>query len=801
MYVLKTKDDLIYSATHDELAMLDIKVAIELNKTGTLEFRVPPTHQFYEAIKKVETDVYLYEDDVLLWKFRVLNDELDFANFKNVICEGQLSYLLDTIQRPYEFHGGISDLFAKFLAVHNSQVEERKRFKLGIVNVNDTAGVINRYSETTTKTLEDINEKLLKTHGGYLRVRYEDDGNYLDYLEDYNRISSQEICFGKNLLDITRFIKGENIRTAIIPLGAETDEEGINGVKKRIDITSVNGGSDYIFDQEAVNLFGWIWDTVEFDDITQASSLKSRGMAYLRECINFQLELELTAFDLHLLDVNIKSIRLGDWIRVVSKPHDLDRLFLVSKIDMDIINPEQSKIYLGGVTEAFTSNTVRTKKEISDAVQKVATSSFKEINDKVENATNLMTGANGGYLYIKRNNEGNPEELFMLDRPVLEEARNIIRLNKNGLGFSTTGVAGPYRNAWTIDGNLIADFITSGEMLCDRIRGGSLTLGGGNGANGMLRVLNSSGAEIGRWDREGINILSGRILANLIKGGTLTLGGNNNVNGMLSILDASGAEVGCWDRDGINIDKGKVSANLITSGTMSCDRLKGGSLALGVVDGSEGSLSVTIPITKEEPWTIFAANKNGVGIGGDYIRYDPHDAAVPLSVGGFCVIERNNVAGYGSYNYWETIRLDQNFTNGLSTGGPWAFWAGWDVRTEGKDPADYKFVVFEDGRCKAMSWITGSKAEDKENIKKFVKPALEIVKDCEVHEYDLKKGGAHRIGFVIGEDYQVSPEILDGDKSGIEMYSALAVAYKAIQELEEKILLLEEKVKEGIKNG
>ena len=52
----------------------------------------------------------------------------------------------------------------------------------------------------------------------------------------------------------------------------------------------------------------------------------------------------------------------------------------------------------------------------------------------------------------------------------------MIRLNKNGIGFSTSGYNGVYRNAWTIDGNLIADFITSGTMYADRIKGGTLAL-------------------------------------------------------------------------------------------------------------------------------------------------------------------------------------------------------------------------------------------------------------------------------------------------------------------------------------
>jgi len=679
MYTLKIGDELIYSPAFDDLAIQNPSASLELNKTGTLQFELPSTHPYYESLTKLQTDILLYEDDELLWKFRILNDELDFCNFKILTCEGDLSYLLDSIQPPFEHQGSIKDLFTQFITVHNSQVEVRKQFKVGTVDVIDNNDYINRSNGYMSKTLEAIDDMLIETHGGYIRTRHETTGNYVDYITDYNSINTQEICFGENLLDITRYIKGENIRTAIIPQGAKTEEDGINEVKKRIDITSVNSGKDYVYDQSAVNLFGWIWDTVEFDDVTIPANLKQKAEAYLKECINFQMTIELTAFDLHLLDVNMKGIRIGDWIRVVSKPHDLDRLFLVSKIEINMSNPEQSTIYLGGTIDTFTANTTKDKKDISDAVKKVANSNIIEINNKVKNATDLITGVNGGYIYIKRDSAGTPQELFIMDKPTPETAKNLLRLNKNGLGFSTTGLNGTYSNAWTIDGNLVADYVTSGTMLCDRMRGGSLILGYNN----------------------------------------------SKVSGNLSVIDKTGFQ-------------------------------------------------------------MLSANQNGVGIGGDYLHYYADDSDMPFGVGGFNIVERSS-SQYGAYYYWES---DNKRQNGIATAGPWIVWGGWNLG----DPdlaANYKFVVFEDGRCKAVSWITGSRAEDKKNIKKFTHSAIDIVKECVVHEYDLKHGDAHRIGFVIGEDYEVSEKILDEDKTGIEMYSALAVAYKAIQELEKRVEELE----------
>ena len=115
---------------------------------------------------------------------------------------------------------------------------------------------------------------------------------------------------------------------------------------------------------------------------------------------------------------------------------------------------------------------------------------------------------------------------------------------------------------------------------------------------------------------------------------------------------------------------------------------------------------------------------------------------------------------------------------------------------------NYKFVVTAEGVCKAMSWVTGSRVEWKENIVPYQKSALQEIANSEVYYYDLKdrgkgqwKEGRH-IGFVIGDGYSVSPDILDGGGGAIDMYSALAIAYKAIQEQQIEIEELKKKIKE-----
>lgn len=131
---------------------------------------------------------------------------------------GELSFLLDSIQRPYTFQGSPNDLFKQFIDNHNSQVEEEKQFVIRNVNVPDNNNYINRENSNYSNTWDAVNDKLMDTNGGYLKTGFLEDGKrYIDYVSEYTHVNSQIIQFGENLLDITQYAKGENIKTAIIP--------------------------------------------------------------------------------------------------------------------------------------------------------------------------------------------------------------------------------------------------------------------------------------------------------------------------------------------------------------------------------------------------------------------------------------------------------------------------------------------------------------------------------------------------------------------------------------------------------
>ena len=217
----------IYNDKLEGLKIFSPSLDLELNKTGSFSFTLYPDHPYYGSIQKLKSIITVYQEDYLLFRGRVLDDEIGFYNERKVTCEGELAFLLDSIKRPYDFTGSVAEYLALLLDSHNAQVDETKRFTLGNVTVTDPNDYIVRSNIDYTDTWKEMNDKLLTLLGGFLSVRHADGVAYLDYLADFALLSPQKIEFGKNLLDQKRIIKGADVATVVIPLGAKLkDAEG-----------------------------------------------------------------------------------------------------------------------------------------------------------------------------------------------------------------------------------------------------------------------------------------------------------------------------------------------------------------------------------------------------------------------------------------------------------------------------------------------------------------------------------------------------------------------------------------------
>nr|DAF29019.1 MAG TPA: tail protein [Caudoviricetes sp.] len=405
MYKVYCDDYLIYDTKVESLKIFSAKLELELNKTGSFDFSIFPSHPYFDKLKRLKSIITVYQDDYLLFRGRILNDEQGFYNEKQVSCEGELAFLLDSVQRPYDFLSGdnyttVEKLFAFYINNHNSQVDEAHKFKVGNITVEDPNNYVVRSDSQYLTTWESINQKLINSYGGYLWVRHEADGNYIDYLADFDTVSSQTVEFGKNLLSLNKITKGEDIATAIIPLGAKLQDEEGNDTEFRLTISDINEGVDYVYNDEAVNEYGWIFKTVIWDDVNVPVNLKRKAEEYLSDAMNLVVTIELDAVDLSMMHTEISAFKMGNYIRVITSPHSLNSSFLVKKLSIDLLNPQSNKLTLGTTYSTFTEQTSGNNKSVEGLIVQIEKVSadytlneakLNEIQSAIADLTEKMT--------------------------------------------------------------------------------------------------------------------------------------------------------------------------------------------------------------------------------------------------------------------------------------------------------------------------------------------------------------------------------------------------------------------------
>lgn len=459
----------LYQPGDNQAVLLEPTLQLVLSKSGTFTAKIPPTNPLYDSIKELNGEIRVERDGKALFYGRILTIEIDFNKHKTITCEGELGYLLDSIQAPAEYHDiSVRAFLQSLINKHNTQVGSRgARFLIGQVSVHDPNDSLYRYTNWEN-TLDAINDKLVKRLGGFLRVRHVGIVRYLDYLAESTHTGSQVIEFGENLLDYTQNLHTENLATRLIPLGKRLENSTIPALEEYTTIKSVNAGKPYVESPEALKTYGVITKTVHFDDVTIPANLKKKGEQYLSDTQFADVSLELSAVDLHLLDHSIEAFNLGDEIRVISPPHGMDRRFTLSKLTIALDHPESSTITLGTSTKASMSErSVNENRALVERIEALPKQS-ETLQLARDNASALITAVTTGHVVTRAN------EILIMDTSDTKTARKVWRWNMNGLGYSKTGYNGRYGTAITMDGAIVADYITTGTLKADLIRAGTL---------------------------------------------------------------------------------------------------------------------------------------------------------------------------------------------------------------------------------------------------------------------------------------------------------------------------------------
>lgn len=376
MFSIYADGRLLNRADEEDMILISPKLTLEMGRSGSLEFSMPPGHLYYGKLRQLKTAVTVKMDGNELFRGRVLSIERDFNNFRKIYCEGDLSYLVDSVQKGEKYKGTTHELFRRIIAAHNARMEPEKRFAVGQIGIEnreialtgqsedtedpETGGfdyeqiAVNSIADEWKTTYDYIEACLIEPCGGYLRTRRVGEQTYLDLITDYGRTAGQEIAFGKNLLDLTEEITAEELFTVLIPLGDEN-----------LTIESVNNGSDELVDEEAAALYGRIVKTQVFENVSKPETLLENGRRFLSLHANVPATLTVKAIDLSLTGGESGDIRVGDKASVQSKPHGLAQSLTCTRIEYDLINWENTAYTFGtprqSLTERYREDRIKTR--------------------------------------------------------------------------------------------------------------------------------------------------------------------------------------------------------------------------------------------------------------------------------------------------------------------------------------------------------------------------------------------------------------------------------------------------------
>ena len=380
-----------------------------INTIDSFTFTIFPNNDGYNLIyplktlvevKNLNTNNVEFEGRVLLQTPKMDSNGIIY---KTVVCESYLGYLNDSVQN-YEAISGVSaeELFKKIINNHNSQVENSKKFIIGEIKIGTSSSDNEDRYLNYEKTFDSINKNLIERFGGELRVRKAGDNIYIDYIKEIGEKKNTVIALANNLIAIEQEKDPSEIITRLIPVGAKLENSD-----ERLTITSINGGINYVEDEEAIKEFGVIVDTVNFDDITEAIELLNKAKSYLKENNKIKKKYKIDALDLSTIDLNFDSFEVGNTYRVINSLMNIDEELRIIEKTLDINSPQNSSLTFGDKFEDikdYQLGITKTTKDLNTLRYNVtaATENVLTINRDLQKTVNSLMATNESLEKIKK---------------------------------------------------------------------------------------------------------------------------------------------------------------------------------------------------------------------------------------------------------------------------------------------------------------------------------------------------------------------------------------------------------------
>lgn len=490
MYTFEFYNNALHIPGDDDLFLISPMINTGANQSWTVTAKILNSHPNFAKLSQLKYGFKVRKNGKLFLKGRILEFKRDFNNTYSLYVEDKLATLNDSLCRPQEFVGTPEELFTWFIDNHNSQVGEEQKLLKGNVTVTDLNNYINRSWDKTDNTWNLINSRLLDTLGGYLVIRYEEEGDYLDWLEGFSYYSTQSIEFGENLIDFEQLINAEETYTACIPYGAEIinyeygeasledatweadkyytfanevyilieSESAFNtavssgttiyeitsseSTGQLLTIESVNDGKDYLINEDRAGIFGIIYapaDLTTWEDVGRPENLIEKATDWLNNTgVMLKETIELSAVDLAMTGADINAFEMYKNVSVKSEPHGIDTSRLITHLTIAADLSEVTKVVLGSSRLTLSAQNVEAKKQNAEVIEKldVTYNKAQEVSKEIVEASSqifraaeeIILGILAGYTTIT------DLETYK------KEIENLFKVNEEGFSFEFSQV-------------------------------------------------------------------------------------------------------------------------------------------------------------------------------------------------------------------------------------------------------------------------------------------------------------------------------------------------------------------------
>lgn len=315
--------------------------------------------------------------------------------------------------------------------------------------------------------LGGVEGSILDNFGG----EYEWDGWTVKLHAARGRDTGKVIRYGKDLTDLKQEESIEDTVTGVVPYWSK-DNDGETQIVTASPVYTENA-SKFPYRRTVVLDLSSEWQEAPTETALRnkaASYMKANG--YGVPSINISISfVALWQSEEYRNIAPLERVNLCDTVSVEFPELNVSAKAKVIKTIYDVLKDRYSSIEIGSARSSL-SDTIASQNARMESQEK---SNRAFLESAIKHATKLISGGLGGHVVFGLNADGQPDEILIMDTDDKNTAVNVLRINMNGIGFSTSGYQGPFDTAWTIDSRFYADFITAGTLNGNLIKAGTIT--------------------------------------------------------------------------------------------------------------------------------------------------------------------------------------------------------------------------------------------------------------------------------------------------------------------------------------